>query len=100
MLNVNLGCLDVSVRTLLCKLGISVIQFVPYQNFVMQAEKVKQTFVDDNGVLVPCEAREHALRALVEKYVKLGLKREVLCGILSNVMNVKLGDQGDEERSR
>jgi len=86
-------CLNISVRTMLSGHRVGVIQFVPYRNFVMQADKVKRTMLDKDDLAVPYEAREHALRALVEKYVKLGLKREILQDLLRNILSLELNDK-------
>ena len=74
----------------MCRRGVKAAEFAAYCNFVLKADKVCRSMLDDSGRLVPYEARAHALRALVEKYVKLGLKREILAELLFNVLSLKL----------
>ena len=65
----NASSLLLSGLTCRIETGVSVIQFVRYRNFVLQAYEVKRSMLDPNDILVLCKASEHALRVLVEKHV-------------------------------
>jgi len=68
------------VKTVCCKHGVSVTAVSGYCNFALQVEKTrKRVRGHDLAVIVA---------ALVERYVKLGLEREVLEAIRFNVFSI------------
>lgn len=68
------------VKTVCCKHGVSVTAVSGYWNFAQQVEKTrKRARGNDLAVVVA---------ALVERYVKLGLEREVLEAIRFEVFTI------------
>jgi len=68
------------VKVVCCAHGVGVVQMQGYWNFAQQVEKTrKRARGNDLAVVVA---------ALVERYVKLGLAREVLEAIRFNVFTI------------
>jgi len=68
------------VRVECCAHGVGVVQMKGYWNFAQQVEKTRKRARGNDLVVVAA--------ALVERYVKLGLEREVLEAIRFDVFTI------------
>ena len=75
-----MNTLDLRVKQVCNSSGVSVIAYGGYRSFALQVDKSRKHAGGNDLVLV--------VNALVERYEKLGLKREVLWSIAKNIFNV------------
>ena len=75
---------DLVVKQVCCGYGVALMTLASYRAYALQVRKAKKHAKGDDLAVVAA--------SLVERYTKMGLRREVLAAIAYDVFNIKVAD--------